>query len=155
MRRGPRIVPWMPRPLLGGGDGFAGQGTQFAPQRDAAERCRIIGTGVVDARFRLRIDRLSPRDGCSSLVARLPGHLIRGQRGGRPSDLSVRQPAHSATSLHEVHLGVKYTIRPARITDIDRLAAIGRAAMTASGNGSLGAPDLLRQCVYLPHASLL
>ena len=47
------------------------------------------------------------------------------------------------------------TIRPARITDIDRLAAIGRSAMTASGRGSLDAADLLRQCVYLPHASVL
>ena len=50
---------------------------------------------------------------------------------------------------------MEYTIRPAQITDIDRLAAIGRSAMTASDRGSLGAADLLRQCVYLPHASVL
>ncbi|HEX5827002.1 MAG TPA: GNAT family N-acetyltransferase [Candidatus Limnocylindrales bacterium] len=50
---------------------------------------------------------------------------------------------------------MEYTIRPARITDIDRLAAIGREAMTGSGRGSLDAADLLRQCVYLPHASVL
>lgn len=50
---------------------------------------------------------------------------------------------------------MEYTIRPARITDIDRLAAIGHSAMTASGRGSLDAADLLRQCVYLPHASVL
>jgi predicted N-acetyltransferase YhbS len=50
---------------------------------------------------------------------------------------------------------VEYTIRPARVTDIDRLAALGRSAMTASGRGSLDAADLLRQCVYLPHASVL
>ena len=50
---------------------------------------------------------------------------------------------------------MEYTIRPARITDIDRLAALGRGAMTGSGRGSLGAADLLRQCVYLPHASVL
>ena len=50
---------------------------------------------------------------------------------------------------------MEYTIRPARITDIDRLAAIGHGAMTASAAGSLGAADLLRQCVYLPHASVL
>jgi predicted N-acetyltransferase YhbS len=50
---------------------------------------------------------------------------------------------------------VEYTIRPARITDIDRLASLGRDAMTGSGRGSLGAADLLRQCVYLPHASVL
>jgi predicted N-acetyltransferase YhbS len=50
---------------------------------------------------------------------------------------------------------VEYQIRPARITDIDRLAAIGRAAMQVAGRGSLDAADLLRQCVYLPHASVL
>ena len=50
---------------------------------------------------------------------------------------------------------MEYTTRPARITDIDRLAAIGRSAMTVSGRGSLDAADLLRQCVYLPHASVL
>jgi predicted N-acetyltransferase YhbS len=51
--------------------------------------------------------------------------------------------------------GVEYQIRQARITDIDRLAALGRAAIQGSGGGSLGAPDLLRQLVYLPHASVL
>jgi predicted N-acetyltransferase YhbS len=50
---------------------------------------------------------------------------------------------------------VEYLVRPARITDIDRLAAIGRATITGSGSGSLDAADLLRQCVYLPHASVL
>lgn len=51
--------------------------------------------------------------------------------------------------------GVEYLIRQARITDIDRLAGIGRAAMSGSGGGSLDAADLLRQLVYLPNASLL
>jgi predicted N-acetyltransferase YhbS len=50
---------------------------------------------------------------------------------------------------------VEYQIRPARITDIDRLAAIGRAALSGSAHGSLDAADLLRQLVYLPNASLL
>jgi predicted N-acetyltransferase YhbS len=50
---------------------------------------------------------------------------------------------------------VEYLIRQARITDIDRLAAIGRGAMPGSGSGSLDAADLLRQLVYLPNASLL
>jgi len=50
---------------------------------------------------------------------------------------------------------VEYLVRPARITDIDRLAAIGRTAITGSGRGSLDAADLLRQLVYLPHASVL
>jgi hypothetical protein len=50
---------------------------------------------------------------------------------------------------------VEYLIRQARITDVDRLAAIGRGTMPRSGSGSLDAADLLRQLVYLPNASLL
>jgi predicted N-acetyltransferase YhbS len=52
-------------------------------------------------------------------------------------------------------LGVEYLIRQARITDVDRLAAIGRTAIRGSGRGSLDAADLLRQLVYLPNASLV
>jgi GNAT superfamily N-acetyltransferase len=52
-------------------------------------------------------------------------------------------------------LGVEYLIRQARITDIDRLAAFGRSAIPGSGRGPLDAADLLRQLVYLPHASVL
>ncbi len=50
---------------------------------------------------------------------------------------------------------MEYQIRQARITDIDRLAGIGRSAMSGPGAGSLDAADLLRQLVYLPNASLL
>lgn len=50
---------------------------------------------------------------------------------------------------------MEYQIRQARITDIDRLVAIGRPAMPGSGPGPLDAADLLRQLVYLPNASLL
>jgi predicted N-acetyltransferase YhbS len=52
-------------------------------------------------------------------------------------------------------IGVEYLIRQARITDIDRLAAIGRTAIRGSGRGTLDAADLLRQLVYLPNASLV
>jgi hypothetical protein len=52
-------------------------------------------------------------------------------------------------------LGVEYLVRQARITDIDRLAALGQAVLRESGHGSLDAADLLRQLVYLPNASLL
>ena len=52
-------------------------------------------------------------------------------------------------------LGVEYLVRQARITDVDRLAAIGQAALRESSRGSLDAADLLRQLVYLPNASLL
>ncbi len=50
---------------------------------------------------------------------------------------------------------MEYLIRPARITDIDRLAVIGRASIGGAGRGSLDAADLLRQLVYLPNASLV
>ena len=50
---------------------------------------------------------------------------------------------------------MEYLIRQARITDIERLAVIGRRTMPGSGSGSLDAADLLRQLVYLPNASLL
>ena len=50
---------------------------------------------------------------------------------------------------------MEYLIRQARITDIDRLAAISRASMHGWAGGSLDAADLLRQLVYLPNASLL
>ena len=50
---------------------------------------------------------------------------------------------------------MEYLVRQARITDIDRLAAIGRTAIRGAGRGSLDAADLLRQLVYLPNASLL
>ncbi len=50
---------------------------------------------------------------------------------------------------------MEYLVRQARITDIDRLATIGRASMTRAGSGSLDAADLMRQLVYLPNASLL
>jgi GNAT superfamily N-acetyltransferase len=52
-------------------------------------------------------------------------------------------------------LGVEYLVRQAKITDIDRLAAIGRSSIRGSGRGSLDAADLLRQLVYLPQASVL
>ena len=50
---------------------------------------------------------------------------------------------------------MEYLVRQARITDIDRLATIGRASITRSGPGSLDAADLMRQLVYLPNASML
>jgi predicted N-acetyltransferase YhbS len=50
---------------------------------------------------------------------------------------------------------VEYLIRQARITDIDRLAALDRGVIQQAGRGSLDAADLLRQLVYLPNASLL
>jgi predicted N-acetyltransferase YhbS len=50
---------------------------------------------------------------------------------------------------------VEYQVRAAKITDIDRLVAISGTSLRATGqSGSLDAGDLLRQLVYLPHASV-
>ncbi|MEW5990134.1 MAG: GNAT family N-acetyltransferase [Chloroflexota bacterium] len=51
---------------------------------------------------------------------------------------------------------MEYTVRAARITDIDKLVAISGEQIGARGSGTaLDAADLLRQLVYLPHASVL
>ncbi len=47
-----------------------------------------------------------------------------------------------------------YQVRTARITDVDRLVALFAPAVDPGG-GPLVAPDLLRQLVYLPQASVL
>ena len=85
-----------------------------------------------------------------------PGHpLSRPRRGAaRPDPFGPAARASVAFCKRSV-LGVEYLIRQARITDIDRLAALDRPAIRGSGRGSLDAADLLRQLVYLPHASVL
>lgn len=50
---------------------------------------------------------------------------------------------------------MEYVVRTARITDVDRLAGLGRAVLRGPARpGPLDAADLLRQLVYLPHASV-
>jgi len=51
---------------------------------------------------------------------------------------------------------VDYTVRAARITDIERFVALCGEQIGARGSGTaLDAADMLRQLVYLPHASIL
>jgi predicted N-acetyltransferase YhbS len=51
---------------------------------------------------------------------------------------------------------LEYLVRPARITDIDRLVALGGSEPSAPGSdGPLDAADLLRRLVYLPQASIV
>ena len=50
---------------------------------------------------------------------------------------------------------MEYLVRAARLTDIERLSTLGAPVLAASGQvGPLKAGDLLRQLVYLPHASV-
>ena len=57
--------------------------------------------------------------------------------------------------LRGTTFGVEYLVRPARITDIDRLVALSDAALRVGAEASpLDAADLLRQLVYLPQASI-
>jgi len=51
---------------------------------------------------------------------------------------------------------VDYQVRPARITDIDRIVSLCAAqSAMADGSGPLVGQDLLRQLIYLPQASVL
>jgi GNAT superfamily N-acetyltransferase len=50
---------------------------------------------------------------------------------------------------------VEYLVRAARVTDIDRLVALGDADLRGDDDASpLDSADLLRQLVYLPQASI-
>jgi GNAT superfamily N-acetyltransferase len=51
---------------------------------------------------------------------------------------------------------VEYLVRAARVTDIDRLVALGDDSVQIDrGESPLGAADLMRQLVYLPQASIV
>jgi GNAT superfamily N-acetyltransferase len=80
---------------------------------------------------------------------------MRPRRGNARPDPVWLAPVHRPLAATRYVLGVEYLIRQARITDIDRLAALGRSALRGSGRGSLDAADLFRQLVYLPHASVI
>ena len=57
--------------------------------------------------------------------------------------------------LRGTTFGVEYLVRPARITDIDRLVALSDAELRVGREPRpLDAADLLRQLVYLPQASI-
>jgi GNAT superfamily N-acetyltransferase len=53
-------------------------------------------------------------------------------------------------------VGVEYLVRMARVTDIDRIVALGDDAVPMDrGESPLGVADLMRQLVYLPQASIV
>lgn len=50
---------------------------------------------------------------------------------------------------------MEYRVRAARITDIEALVALSGDRLGDGASGSLGAADLLRQLVFLPHATVV
>jgi hypothetical protein len=50
---------------------------------------------------------------------------------------------------------VEYRVRVAQITDIEALVALSGDRLGDGASGALGAADLLRQLVFLPHATVL
>jgi hypothetical protein len=51
---------------------------------------------------------------------------------------------------------LEYLVRAARVTDIDRIVALGDdSVQIGRGESPLGAADLMRQLVYLPQASIV
>ena len=51
---------------------------------------------------------------------------------------------------------MEYLVRMARVTDIDRIVALGDDAVPMDrGESPLGVADLMRQLVYLPQASIV
>ena len=50
---------------------------------------------------------------------------------------------------------MEYRVRAARITDVEALVALSGDRLADGASGSLGAADVLRQLVFLPHATVL
>ena len=50
---------------------------------------------------------------------------------------------------------MEYRVRAARITDIEALVALSGDRLGDGTSGTIGAADLLRQLVFLPHATVL
>ena len=76
-------------------------------------------------------------------------------RIGRPPIGQGCESHRSGRPARGVSARVEYLIRPARVTDIERLVALSGGSLRSSGgSGPLNSGDLLRQLVYLPQASI-
>ena len=91
----------------------------------------------------------------SSLWLALPrGPVDDAAKRSAPDRRRVRIPLLQPTA-RGAFARVEYLIRPARITDIERLVALsGGSVRSAGAAGSMDSGDLLRQLVYLPQASI-
>jgi predicted N-acetyltransferase YhbS len=78
-----------------------------------------------------------------------PAGTVQKLRSEAPMDSRFRRSSEVAPAR------VEYQVRTARITDIERLVALGEEVIRSSGGGGpLDSGDLLRQLVYLPQASI-
>ena len=76
-----------------------------------------------------------------------PGGQVGHDRNGAIDVCAVRTREH-------VRL-VEYRVRAAQITDIEALVALSGDRLGDGASGGLGAADILRQLVFLPHATVL
>src|SRR5207247_11191849 len=79
-------------------------------------------------------------------------------RLGGPGDGRHRSDSQSARRHPKpegAHRRVEYRVRAARITDIDRFVALSGDRLGDRASGQPSAADLLRQLVFLPHATVL
>jgi hypothetical protein len=60
-----------------------------------------------------------------------------------------------AVHIEGAHRRVEYRVRAARITDIEAIVALSGDRLGDGSSGSLGAVDVMRQLVFLPHATVL
>jgi GNAT superfamily N-acetyltransferase len=87
-------------------------------------------------------------------VIRMPA-VDRRPVGAGPGSVRTPVEGRRSPSCEVRTFGVEYLVRAARVTDIDRLVALGDADLRADRDtGPLDAGDLLRQLVYLPQASI-
>src|SRR5512146_2766660 len=83
-----------------------------------------------------------------SRVVREPGGLV----GSGRDDPGI---VIGASDIEGVPRRVEYRVRAARITDIEALVALSGERLGDGASGAMGAADLLRQLVFLPHATVL
>jgi len=90
-------------------------------------------------------------------VVRRPGRILarftrtpRAVGGTGRVEIKAAPPGSEGASRR-----VEYQIRTARITDIERLVALSGGQLGGAPPGQMDAADLLRQLVFLPHATVL
>jgi len=96
-------------------------------------------------------------------VVRCPGkvqtrHARRPRAVGEPTGARSAQVGTSRSCVASDTRStprVEYTVRAARITDIEALVALSGDRLGDGSSGPLGPADLMRQLVFLPHATVI